>query len=146
MRAAAGLLLLGWGPLLVYLPFDAARGGGGNALGLGLWLMLATGLAAGLLAIQGVRSLLRPSVRVIDVARGHVRVRVGRRAATLQGEAFLPGHGSPDFELLPASFRHWDAPHDTEVLGDAERERVVAGAAAALRARGMAVVVTRPPG
>jgi hypothetical protein len=34
---------------------------------------------------------------IIDVQRGYIRLQVGDGIATVQGEAYLPGYGSPDF-------------------------------------------------
>jgi len=54
-RIAGFTLLVGWAPLLLYLPYDALRGGGGNPIGLGLLMMASTVLAGGILGFELVR-------------------------------------------------------------------------------------------
>jgi hypothetical protein len=65
VRAAGWTLLAGWAPLLLYVVFDALRGGGGNPIGLGL-LMIASTLVAGVLLF-------------VDVVRTGARARRARK-------------------------------------------------------------------
>ena len=56
-KAAAVVLAVGWAPLLLYIPFDALRGGGGNPIGLGLLMVASTLLALVLLGVAAARTL-----------------------------------------------------------------------------------------
>lgn len=56
-----------------------------------------------------------------EIARGHLRVKVGAKSATVYGEAFLRGYGSPDFVLYQNSIEKWDAPNDQEGISPAEK-------------------------
>jgi hypothetical protein len=58
-KAAGIVFVIGWLPLLIYIPFDAARGGGGNPIGLGLLMVAATFVAIGLLIAQAAVSMAR---------------------------------------------------------------------------------------
>ena len=58
-KSAGLVLLVGWLPLLIHIPFDFFRGGGGNPIGLGLLMAASTFIAAILLVAQGVVSLVR---------------------------------------------------------------------------------------
>ena len=60
-----------------------------------------------------------------DVTRGHVVFEFEGKIATIQGEALLPGHGSPDFVVYGALFTAWDSPHDRVEVSSEERERVL---------------------
>ena len=58
-KAIAVVMLVGWTPLLLYIPFDALRGGGGNPIGLGLLMVASTLLAGLLLGVAVCRGLWR---------------------------------------------------------------------------------------
>jgi hypothetical protein len=58
-KVAALALAIGWLPLLLYLPYDWLRGGGGNPVGFGLLLVASTALAAALLGAQILLSLVQ---------------------------------------------------------------------------------------
>ena len=64
-------------------------------------------------------------MELIELARGHLRVRDGAKCVTVFGEAFLRGYGSPDFVLYQNSIEKWDAPNDRENVTSAEKERLV---------------------
>lgn len=55
LARATGIVLIGsWLPLILYIPFDFLRGGGGNPIGLGLLAMAGTVLCGLLLVVQVV--------------------------------------------------------------------------------------------
>jgi len=64
-------------------------------------------------------------VELIDVARGHLRVKDGIRSLTIFGEAHLRQRGSPDFVLYRNSIGKWDAPDDREDLTSSEMKEVL---------------------
>lgn len=59
VRAAALTVFIGWLPLLLYIPFDALRGGGGNPIGLGLLMVASTLIAMALLVLAAITYLIR---------------------------------------------------------------------------------------
>ena len=59
LRTAGIALAVGWLPLLLYIPYDFLRGGGGNPIGLGLLTIAGTAVAAVLLAAHFVARVSR---------------------------------------------------------------------------------------
>ena len=51
-RATGIVLIAAWLPLILYIPFDFLRGGGGNPIGLGLLAFAGTAVCGLLLAAQ----------------------------------------------------------------------------------------------
>jgi hypothetical protein len=72
------------------------------------------------------------------ITRGAIELEVGGRSVTIHGEAFLRGHGSPDFVAYRDLLKAWD---DGTSLTDGERESVIADLLASAKARGMTVEV-----
>ena len=64
-------------------------------------------------------------MEVIEVARGHLQLRVGAKRLTIRGEALLRGHGSPDFVLYQNSIGKWDAPNDNEEISSDQKEQIL---------------------
>lgn len=64
-------------------------------------------------------------MELVEITRGHLRVKVGRKSITIYGEAFLRGYGSPDFVLYQNSVEKWDAPDDKENLNLIEKKQLV---------------------
>ena len=75
------------------------------------------------------------------LSRGSVTFEFEGRTATLQGEAYLRGFGSPDFIVYANSLTQWDPPHQAETLDEATKARVLDALLAAFQARGMAALV-----
>jgi hypothetical protein len=76
-----------------------------------------------------------------SLTRGTVVFEFEGKTATLQGEGYLRGHGSPDWVIYANSLVGWDVPHQREVLDDDVKTRLLAALLAAFRARGMTAVV-----
>jgi len=64
-------------------------------------------------------------VELVEITRGHLRVKARGKSATIHGEAFLRGYGSPDFVLYQNSIEKWDAPDDKENLTLIEKKQLV---------------------
>jgi len=65
------------------------------------------------------------NMELIEITRGHLKVKDGAKSTTIYGEAFFRGHGSPDFVLYENSIEKWDAPNDQESVTPAEKERLI---------------------
>lgn len=72
---------------------------------------------------------------ILELTRGHIRITFEGRMVTIQGEALLPGHGSPDFLIYANSIRNFDAP-DGSAIDLATRARILERLGDELRARG----------
>jgi hypothetical protein len=78
---------------------------------------------------------------IVNITRGHIDIEIEGKKARIYGEAYLPGHGSPDFVLYSNSFERWDPPHDAESLDGEKRRSVIDRAVEEMRASGMTVEV-----
>jgi len=77
--------------------------------------------------------------RVITATtRGTIDLLVKGRAVTIEGEAFLPGHGSPDFIAYKNSLRSWA---DGEPLTDDEKDAVLEDLRGSAEERGLTIEV-----
>jgi len=58
---------------------------------------------------------------VVDMTPGSIRLRVGDRIVRIFGEAYLRGHGSPDFVAGVSLIKAWE---DGSPVTDADREAI----------------------
>ena len=52
---------------------------------------------------------------ILEVTRGHIRVRLGEKTATVRGEMFFPGNNKMGFELYQNSIKNWDFPDKNQI-------------------------------
>ncbi len=69
-----------------------------------------------------VKGRERPAVEIVFPNPWTLKATIGGRSLTARGEAFLPGYGSPDFELYLDTISRWD---DGTPIDHTEREEVV---------------------
>lgn len=63
-------------------------------------------------------------MRLIHVSRGHLILDSNNKRVTIYGEAFLRGHGSPDFVLYSNGLDRWDGPHDKEKISQKNKDEI----------------------
>jgi hypothetical protein len=63
------------------------------------------------------------------------------RIARLQGEAFLRGHGSPDFVVYSNKLKAWEPPHDAEMLDPTMKMRILDTVKREMAEKGMTVAI-----
>lgn len=56
------------------------------------------------------------------LTRSTLHTEVDGRPVTVQGEALLPGHGSPEFVVYANSIQFWD---DGKEIGPREKRRII---------------------
>jgi hypothetical protein len=78
---------------------------------------------------------------IIDITRGHVVFEFAGKRLTIQGEAYLPGHGSPDFVIYRNSIRRWDPPDHEHLIDTETREDILQALAREMRDSGMKVEI-----
>jgi len=61
---------------------------------------------------------------IIEVTRGHIKLKYKDRIITILGEALLPGYGSPDFVVYSNSITHWDDDPSTPIDHD-QKENIL---------------------
>lgn len=62
---------------------------------------------------------------IIEITRSHIKMKFGEKTVTIEGEAYLRGHGSPDFVAYSNSIDYWDPPHDNERVDDQEKSMIL---------------------
>ena len=62
---------------------------------------------------------------IIELQRGHLRLKVQDKIVTIQGEVLLSQPGSPDFVAYLNSIKTWDPPNDGEVITAVDRENIL---------------------
>jgi hypothetical protein len=70
---------------------------------------------------------LKKIVTIQKVTRNKIIMTYGDRNISISGEAYVRGHGSPDFVAISSSLKAWDAPHAQDPLDDATRLNILAG-------------------
>jgi hypothetical protein len=63
------------------------------------------------------------------------------RCVTVEGEALLPGHGSPDFVIYPDSIVGWDVPHDSDDFTAEDKRLVIEELKKDLNERGITYLI-----
>lgn len=72
---------------------------------------------------------------IVELTRGHIKMTFEGRTVTLEGEALLPGYGSPDFVVYADRIVRFDPPDDGPI-DEVTRERILRQLGEELRARG----------
>ncbi|WP_394825178.1 Imm74 family immunity protein [Pendulispora albinea] len=85
------------------------------------------------------------TIRVVEVTRGHIRVQVGDRSLTIQGEGHLPAPGSPGYLIYANSIRAWDPPHQSDALDLAQKKDILTGVLRHFDAKGTHYTVEGEP-
>lgn len=62
---------------------------------------------------------------ILEISRGYLKIQVANKVATIQGEMFFPGGGKLGFVLYRNSLKHWDLPHENQVLTEEEVQMVI---------------------
>ena len=72
------------------------------------------------------------------MTRGAVELSVGGRDVTMQGEAYLRGHGSPDFVAYRNTLTHWE---DGAELTESDKQTIIDDLLSDAHARGWTIEV-----
>jgi hypothetical protein len=75
---------------------------------------------------------------LVSLSRSTAHVKLGERSVVVQGEAFLPGYGSPDFVAYRNSPLTWDTGDD---LTEEEREAVFDDLVRSAAERGISIEI-----
>lgn len=62
---------------------------------------------------------------ILEVSRGYIRVKIGGKTATAQGEMFFPGNNKMGFVLYKGSLRFWDAPDQDQHMSIDDVDMVI---------------------
>jgi hypothetical protein len=78
---------------------------------------------------------------ILDITRGHIRVSLAGKTASVGGEGYARGHGNPDFVIYRNTILAWDPPNQSEWIDEATKDLILADIIAGLVDRGMTVEV-----
>ncbi|MGE7961342.1 Imm74 family immunity protein [Pseudomonas sp. NPDC089918] len=62
---------------------------------------------------------------ILEVSRGHIKVKIGDRTATAQGEMFFPGNDKMGFVVYRNSMRFWDVPNQHQIMTSEDIDTVI---------------------
>jgi hypothetical protein len=75
---------------------------------------------------------------ILEFHRGHILLQVKGKVVRIEGEALLPGHGSPDFVAYRNAMLRWEQP-EGEPITEVERKEIEELLAGELAKNGMSV-------
>jgi hypothetical protein len=64
-------------------------------------------------------------MELIKISRGHVVLKDDHKTAIIYGEAFIRGHGSPDFIVYSNTILRWDFPNDDCEISSQEKSEII---------------------
>jgi hypothetical protein len=64
-------------------------------------------------------------MKLTKIARGHIVLEDGDKTAIVYGEAFIRGHGSPDFIVYCNTILQWDFPNDDCEISSQEKSEII---------------------
>ena len=62
---------------------------------------------------------------ILEVSRGHIKVKIRDRVVTVPGEMFFPPNEKMGFAIFEKEIKFWDAPNESEALTSDEIKEVV---------------------
>ncbi|KEA04227.1 hypothetical protein A6U85_16665 [Agrobacterium sp. 13-626] len=62
---------------------------------------------------------------IFDVSRGHIKVKILDRVATVQGEMFFPGNNKMGFAVFSDTIKFWDPPDQAVLISGAEKQAIL---------------------
>lgn len=63
---------------------------------------------------------------ILEMTRGHIKLKVGEKTVTIYGEAMLPAPGEPDFVCSRNAIKAWDPPDDEEPIDEGMCQKILA--------------------
>jgi hypothetical protein len=78
---------------------------------------------------------------IIRITKGTIKLQVGDRAVTVDGEAYARGYGNPDFVVYADSIRNWDQPNDRVAIDEKEKKEILDLIKSEMHKRNMTVEV-----
>ena len=64
-------------------------------------------------------------MELIKISRGHVVLKDDHKTTTIYREAFIRGHGSPDFIVYSNTILRWDFPNDDCEISSQEKSEII---------------------
>jgi hypothetical protein len=78
---------------------------------------------------------------ITEITRSHIRVQVGDKALTIEGEGFARGYGSPDFVIYRNSIQRWDPPFDDMLIDEQTKDKMLCELKEEMSVKGMTIEI-----
>jgi len=62
---------------------------------------------------------------ILDVSRGHIKVKIIDRVVTVLGEMFFPGNDKLGFVVYSDSIKFWDPPDQSSPISPVEKQLIL---------------------
>lgn len=62
---------------------------------------------------------------ILEVSRGHIKVKIMDRIATVQGEMFFPGNDKLGFVVYSDTIKFWDSPDQAVAISLTEKQLIL---------------------
>ena len=62
---------------------------------------------------------------ILEVSRGHIKVKIMDRIATVQGEMFFPGNDKLGFVVYSDMIKFWDSPDQAVAISPTEKQLIL---------------------
>ena len=83
---------------------------------------------------------------IIDIQRGYIRLQVADGIATVQGEAYLPGYGSPDFVAYKNTLETWDSSFENVQITEGDKTAIRNSLEESMNGRGLTIEIEEDVG
>jgi len=78
---------------------------------------------------------------IVEITRSYVRISVGEKTVKVEGEAYAPGYGSPNFVAYANSIRKWDPPDDAVEIDNETKAEILRLLRAGMDERNMTIEI-----
>jgi len=78
---------------------------------------------------------------IIKISRGYILYSFRGKMVTIEGEAYLPGYGSPDFVVYSELIKNWDPPDDQVRIDEATKKELLEHLEEEMKSRGMTIEI-----
>ena len=77
---------------------------------------------------------------ITKMSPGYLRVQMGERTVTIEGEGLVRMEGQPDYVIYKDSIRQWDSPH-VEPIDEVTKQQILHDVVLELEEQGVKVAV-----
>lgn len=78
---------------------------------------------------------------ILEISRGYIVYRYREKTVTIEGEAYLPGYGSPDFVVYSELIQNWDPLDDQVRIDDDTKKEILLDLEKEMKGREMTVEI-----
>jgi hypothetical protein len=76
-----------------------------------------------------------------EITRSQIRLQLGDKTVTIEGEGYARGYGSPDFVVYKNSIQRWDPPFDGQLIDEHTKDEIIATVTSEMLMKGMTIEI-----